>query len=141
MQLSCISYLNMFKKTPARVAISKYLAGCKNPVDVEQIINFLRAKDLNTNKVTVYRIMDLFYERGLVDKLDFGEGKFRYEARKNHHHHLICTECGKIQDIKGDFVNKLEKEIYKDKYFKVQRHTLEFFGICKSCQDLLNSSY
>jgi len=131
----------MFKKTPARLAVTEFLSNAKSPVDIEQIIKHLRAKNLKTNKVTVYRIVDLLHKKGIVEKLEFGEGKYRYEAIKDHHHHLICTECGKIQDIEGDFIEKLEKEIYKDKHFKVQRHVLEFFGICKSCHDLLNSCY
>jgi Fur family ferric uptake transcriptional regulator len=90
--------------------------------------------ELSTNKVTVYRIMDYLYQNGIVDKMEFGEGKYRYEIKKNHHHHLICTNCGKIEEVEGDFLKKLEEEIYKTKRFKVKNHSLEFFGLCKDCQ-------
>lgn len=126
--------MDIIKKTPARSAITEFLSKAESPVDVEQIINFLRVKNLNTNKVTVYRIMDFFYKNGIVDRLEFQEGKFRYEIRKvNHHHHLICTKCGKIEDVEGEYMNKLETDMFKSKKFKVISHSLEFFGLCSNC--------
>ena len=123
-----------FKKTPARLAISKFLAGSNTPVDVEQIIQHLRSQKLETNKVTVYRILDFLLKNQVIDRVEFGEGKYRYELKKNHHHHLICTNCGRVQDVEANVVEKLEKEIQKNKNFKVQSHSLEFFGLCKDCQ-------
>jgi Fur family transcriptional regulator, ferric uptake regulator len=123
-----------FKKTPARSIIVEFLSNSKSPVDVEQIISFLRSKKLNTNKVTVYRIIELLLQNGIVERLEFGEGKFRYEFKKKHHHHLVCQNCGKVQDVEGEFMEKLEKDIFKTKKFKVQSHSLEFFGLCANCQ-------
>jgi Fur family ferric uptake transcriptional regulator len=108
----------MFKKTPARLMVLEYLNNSESPVDAGQIINYLRKKHLETNKVTVYRIL----------------GKYRYELKKNHHHHLICTNCGRVQDVEIGVIEKLEKEIQKDKNFRVQSHSLEFFGLCSNCQ-------
>ena len=122
------------KKTPARLAISEFLSSSSTPVDVEEIIQHLRAQDLDTNKVTVYRILDFLFKNQVIDRVEFGEGKYRYELKKNHHHHLICTSCGKIQDVEGNLVENLEKKIQEDKNFQVQSHSLEFFGICSNCQ-------
>jgi len=123
-----------FKKTPARLAISEFFINSKTPVDAEQVIAYLRSKKLETNKVTVYRILDFLFKNQVIDKVEFGEGKYRYELKKNHHHHLVCTNCGKIQDVEVNMVEKLESEIQKNKQFKVQSHSLEFFGLCKNCQ-------
>lgn len=122
------------KKTPARIAIKDYLVETKIPVDVRTIISFLRSKNLDTNKVTVYRALDFFCKNGLVDRVEFGEGKFRYEIKKGHHHHLVCTKCGKIAEVEGEFLKQMERQVYKNKQFKVISHSLEFFGICKNCQ-------
>ena len=127
------------KSTPARAAITDFLRRSSSPVDVEEIINFLRSKKLKTNKVTVYRNIEFLYKNKVVERLEFGEGKFRYEIKKrHHHHHLICTNCGKIEEVKGDFLKKMEEEIYKNKNFKVTGHSLEFFGLCRSCQQQQN---
>ncbi len=122
------------KKTPARSSILDFLNISSSPVDVKQIIDYLHSKKLNTNKVTVYRILDVLYKNGIIERVEFGEGKFRYEVKgKNHHHHLICTNCGKVEDVKGEYMDNLQEEIYKNKGFKVTYHSLEFFGVCKAC--------
>ena len=126
------------KSTPARAAITDFLRRSSSPVDVEEIINFLRSKKLKTNKVTVYRNIEFLYKNKVVERLEFGEGKFRYEIKKRHHHHLICTNCGKIKEVEGDFLKKIEEEIYKDKNFKVTGHSLEFFGLCRNCRQQQN---
>ncbi len=122
------------KRTPARAIIVEFLSKSSSPVDVEQIIQFLRSKSLNTNKVTIYRTLDFLYDNGFVDKLEFGEGKFRYEVKKGEHHHLICEKCKSVEDISDCAVDILEEEIRNKKEFLVKRHSLEFFGICKNCQ-------
>lgn len=125
---------NIFKRTPARAKIVEFLYSANAPVDIQDIIDSLRAKNLNTNKATVYRTMDLLFANGFIDRVEFGEGKFRYEIKKGDHHHLICKKCNSIEDIEDKYMGKLEEEIYKDKGFKVLNHSLEFFGICKQCQ-------
>jgi len=123
-----------FKNTPARAAISNFLMNSPSPVDAEQVINFLKTKKLNINRVTVYRNLNSLFDNGFLERLDFGEGKFRYEFKKNHHHHLICTSCGKITDFEGEYISDLENKIRDKANFLVKNHTLEFFGICKNCQ-------
>ncbi len=125
---------SLSKRTPARVKIVEFLSSSSSPVDVSEIISFLREENLNTNKVTVYRTMDLLFANGFIDKLEFGEGKFRYEIKKGDHHHLVCTDCGSVEDVEDRYMEKLEKEIYQNNNFKVKHHSLEFFGICKNCQ-------
>jgi Fur family transcriptional regulator, ferric uptake regulator len=131
------------KKTPARNAITQFLSESKAPVDVEQILGYLHSQNMNTNKVTVYRNIDSMFENGLVNRLEFGEGKYRYEIAKSHHHHLICSNCGRIEDVDGEYLSDLEEKIKENKGFLVKSHSLEFFGICKNCQsktDLLVNS-
>ena len=128
-----MAHLNI-KKTPARLAVSKFLSNSNIPVDAEQIIQYLRSQKLDTNKVTVYRILDFLLKNQVIERVEFREGKYRFELKKNHHHHLICTNCGKVQDVEANVVEKLEKEIQKDKNFNVQSHSLEFFGLCSDCQ-------
>jgi Fur family ferric uptake transcriptional regulator len=123
-----------FKKTPARLAINDFFSSVNTPVDVEQIVQHLRSQKLETNKVTVYRILDFLFKNRIINRVEFGEGKYRYELKKNHHHHLVCTNCGKIEEVEGDFLKKMEDDIFKSKKFKVESHSLEFFGLCEDCQ-------
>lgn len=122
------------KNTPARRAVFDFLLLQKKPVDVLEITDALHKKNLDTNLVTVYRILDAFLEKGMIDRLEFQEGKYRYEIAGREHHHLICQECGTIEDISDCNIGELEKDILKKKKFLVMQHKLEFFGVCKQCQ-------
>ncbi len=138
MQLSCVYSHQMslnIRRTPARTTIVEFLNKSNSPVDISQIIAFLREKNLNTNKVTVYRAMEFLLGKGFIDKVEFGEGKYRYEIKKGDHHHLICTNCGSVKDIKDKYMNELEKEIQESTGFMVKNHSMEFFGLCKNCQN------
>lgn len=122
------------KSTPARLAVLGFLDHERRPQDVDTIEGHLKLEHEEADKVTIYRILDAFAERGLVNRLEFGEGKFRYELAGDDHHHLICERCGSIEDIEDCFVTSFEKTIHDKTGFRVKRHSLEFFGVCVSCQ-------
>lgn len=119
------------KTTSARIAVLSLLEKQKNPTDVLSIVENLNNQ---ADQATVYRIVDLLTKKGIISRLEFGEGKYRYELQKSHHHHLICENCGGIEDVEGDYINEIENEIRHKKGFLVKSHSLEFFGICKNCQ-------
>lgn len=123
------------KATPTRLAVLSLLEKANKPVDVASIIDYLKQERIKTDPATVFRIVNLFTERGLTRQIHLNEGKFRYEPFvKEDHHHLICDICGSIEDISDCSIDMLEKEIRKKKKFLVKNHSLEFFGICRQCQ-------
>jgi Fe2+ or Zn2+ uptake regulation protein len=104
------------------------LSKSKSPIDVSILVN-----ELGVNKTTVYRQIEKFIEAGTIIEVEFGDGKKRYEvASLDHHHHLICKKCKKIDDISFD-EKVILSEVYKKRKFKVESHNLEFFGICVNC--------
>ena len=121
------------KKTPAREAVLKVLKNNKNPVDVEKLIEEVN-KITIINQATVYRILDLYTKKGIVERVELGEGKYRYELQDKHHHHLVCSKCGNIEDVEVEKLSEIESRIKDKKGFLVKSHSLEFFGICKNCQ-------
>ena len=93
---------------------------------------------------TVYRTLELLVRMGIVSKFDFGDGRARYELaqgpRTKHHHHLVCTKCGRIIDY-TDFINKevellnkTEKALSDKHKFKINSHQIYFLGLCERCQ-------
>jgi Fur family ferric uptake transcriptional regulator len=123
------------RATPARLALMKLFETADQPVDVQTMIDFLEKNKMKTDPATVFRIVNMFTEKGLTKQIQFNEGKFRYElAAKDEHHHLICQSCGRIEDISDCNIDTLQKEIEKKKNFKVTSHSLEFFGTCSNCQ-------
>ncbi len=121
------------KATPARVAAMQLFENHDKPLDAQHLVDHLSKEGID--RVTVFRMLNAFVEKGLLRKLEFGEGKARYElADKEDHHHLICERCGSISDIEDTVVPALEKHIESHHHFKVKSHSLEFFGLCEDCQ-------
>ena len=118
--------------TPARLATMQLFESHNTPLDAQHLIDHLH-NTLGVDRVTVFRILNAFVEKGLVRKLEFGEGKARYELNKEEHHHLVCESCGTIEDISDCTIIDLEKDIKEKKGFLVKHHALEFFGFCKNC--------
>lgn len=122
------------KATPARLAVMQLLEKTDEPIDVATITEYLKKNTIKADQATVFRIINMFTDKGLTKQIQLNEGKFRYElSSKPDHHHLICQKCGKIQDISDCAVGDLEKDIEKKKGFKIMSHSLEFFGLCSNC--------
>jgi Fur family ferric uptake transcriptional regulator len=122
------------RATPARIALMKLFESAQKPLDVQTMIEHLYTIGIKTDPATVFRIVNMFTEKGLLKTIQLNEGKFRYElASGTDHHHLVCTVCGDIEDISDCNISALEKEIEKKKGFLVVNHTLEFYGICRDC--------
>lgn len=122
------------KVTPARKVAIHFFEKESRPVDVEEILEHLRKHELATDRATVYRMIETFLEKGITTRLEFGEGKYRYELAGSDHHHLVCENCGRVEDISDCGIEEWERKIKQKKHFLVKHHSLEFFGICKSCQ-------
>lgn len=122
------------KVTPARVATMQLFESHDSPLDAQHLVEHLVKEGID--RVTVFRLLNAFVEKGLIRKLEFGEGKARYElSSKEDHHHLICEQCGTVSDIEDTVIPALEKHIDSSHHFKVNRHSLEFFGLCQECQN------
>jgi Fe2+ or Zn2+ uptake regulation protein len=122
--------------TKARKAILEIFQEEKMPLSVGELGAKLHTLGIKVNKTTLYREIDFLLSEEIIKEINLGEDKKRYEAAGNaHHHHLICINCKKVEDI--DLQNDLSKheaQIKRTKNFKVINHSLEFFGLCKSCQ-------
>ncbi len=109
--------------------IIKILSKSSSPLDAVHL-----TKKIGVNKTTIYRDLENLLKENKVDEIEFGDGKKRYEvSSRNHHHHLVCKNCGKIEDV------KIEEKIFLTKIsnqtnFKIENHSIEFFGRCFNCQ-------
>ena len=88
------------RATKARSAILDCFYQHKEPIDYNQIMTFLLDNLIFVNKTTVYRQIDYLQKNGIIQELDLGEGRKRYEICSAHHHHLRCTNCNKIECVK-----------------------------------------
>ena len=104
--------------------------------DAEEIFFALRKRGLKISRATVYRTIDVLVKNKLIDKLDVGDGRARFEYNEKycHHDHLICTRCGKIVEFYNDEIEELQNKIAKQYNFKLLNNSHQLFGICKDCQ-------
>jgi len=121
------------KQTRARQALLAIFAAENRPLDVPEILNLLKKQHVSVDQATVYRILEIFLQKRIIERFEFLEGKFRYELSGIEHHHLICETCGRIDDISDCSISTLEKEILEKKGFTTKHHSLEFFGVCQTC--------
>lgn len=124
------------KVTHARQSILETLREQGRPMTNKEVHQSLRSQPCDL--ATVYRVMHVLLDIGLVQKFDFGDGTARYEIvhedRSHHHHHLICTECSNVVEIEDCFADALQKDVAEKNGFKKVTHKLEFFGVCPNCQ-------
>lgn len=106
-----------------------------HPQSVLEIAEKLNKKAIKIDKVTVYRSLDNFVKLGLAAATQFKDKVTVYElADHDHHHHIVCEKCGKVEDVCLD-ENLLMKAVKKLSSFEITNHHLEFFGFCRHCQN------
>src|SRR5699024_3937674 len=128
-----------YKLTPQREATVRVLMEREEDhLSAEDIFFLVKEKAPDIGLATVYRTLELLSELSIVDKINFGDGVSRYDLRKegvkHFHHHLVCMECGSVEEVMDDLLGDVEKIVEDDWQFKVKDHRLTFHGICKQCQ-------
>jgi len=120
------------RHTKPRRLVFEALENLSEPLSANEINNYLKNK---IDLASIYRTLNLLVKAELVNIILFGEGKKRYELKnKNeHHHHLFCENCGKVENIEMK-ENFLLRNVAEQSKFKVRKHNLEFFGLCQNCQ-------
>jgi Fur family ferric uptake transcriptional regulator len=119
--------------TSTRLAVLETFYKNDKPINAEFICKKLKGK---INEATVYRILSSFEKKGILRKVDLRKDFIYFELNNDHHHHLICTKCGEIEEFKEniDIEKLLEKVVEESKKFKnIREHSLELFGYCKVC--------
>jgi Fur family transcriptional regulator, ferric uptake regulator len=119
--------------TKHRLAVLAFLATQKRPVSLQYIAAHVK----HTNLTTIYRMIETFLEKGVLRGCDVGHGHMDYElADLPHHHHVICTFCGLIEEVEeclGD--DRLHEETLRvsRKFSAINDHQSTFYGVCKTC--------
>lgn len=122
--------------TQIRKAVLGLLVKSSEPLSSPNLQSLLLKKKISVNKTTVYRELAFLKTQNVVRELQFRDSAKRYEITpENHHHHIICINCEKIEDVelKKD-LDKAEKVISRNMNFKIINHSLEFFGLCAKCK-------
>lgn len=128
-----------YKLTPQREATLRVLLEHEaDHLSAEDVYLLVKEKSPEIGLATVYRTLELLTELKVVDKINFGDGVSRYDLRQegatHFHHHLVCIECGAVDEIKEDLLEDVEAIVERKWNFKIKDHRLTFHGICHRCQ-------
>ncbi|MEL6208167.1 MAG: Fur family transcriptional regulator [Pseudomonadota bacterium] len=116
--------------TEQRRVIAEVLEGSTDHPDVEELYARATARDERISLATVYRTVKLFEEAGLLDKLEFGDGRARYEdAERDHHDHLIDMKTGEVIEFVDPEIEALQEKIARRLGYRLMGHRLELYAV------------
>lgn len=126
-----------YKVTPQRRAILKaFLENTAEHLSAEEVYTIVKEHYPDIGLATVYRTLDLLAELGTLQRINFGDGRTRYELDQHgthYHHHMICLGCGRVQEFDDDLLESLERLLTQQTGFHITDHQLKFFGYCREC--------
>ncbi|MBO8170608.1 MAG: transcriptional repressor [Bacillaceae bacterium] len=133
-----------YKLTPQREStVMVLLENEEDHLSAEDVYMLVKEKSPEIGLATVYRTLELLSDLKIIHKINFGDGVARYEFRaedaEHHHHHLVCLNCGSVDEIMEDLLGEVEKQVEHDFDFKIVDHRLTFHGICHRCKDKVSS--
>ena len=116
--------------TDQRRTIAKLLESTSDHPDVEELHKRVNQVDQSISLATVYRTVKLFEESGILEKLEFGDGRARYEdADREHHDHLINIQNGKVIEFVDSDIELLQEKIANKLGYRLLGHKLELYGV------------
>lgn len=128
-----------YKLTPQREATVLVLLEHEDDhLSAEDVFLLVKERAPEIGLATVYRTLELLTDLKVVEKVHFGDGVSRFDLRQegasHFHHHLICIECGKVEEIKEDLLKEVGEVVESRWNFEIKDHWLTFHGICSECK-------
>jgi len=105
-------------------------------LSADDLFDVVRREEPGIGRATVYRTLQWMVDADIARKVDFGEGRSRYEASYRHprHFHLICSQCHRSSEFLSSDVESLMEEIASARRFSATRAVVQIFGICDDCR-------
>lgn len=134
---------NGYRLTEGRKEIINILTDTKEHLSAEEIYFRVHKNYPAIGLTSVYRTLDVLVNMGVIQKFDFGDGRFRYEiinGENKGYRHLICTKCRKIINYNNfieeetELLKKTEKELSEKYKFEINSNLIQFYGLCPECR-------
>ncbi len=124
-----------YKITPQRRTVIREIINSHEHLTPAAIHDRVKTDHPGIGLVTIYRTLEILAELGLICETHAGHSCHSYLMRRpsGHHHHLICSDCGKVVDFTDCGLGELERRLARETSFKINGHLLEFLGQCRQC--------
>ena len=124
------------RNTRQRTAVVEVLRELDKFASAKDIHQALIDSEHKVGLTTVYRTLQSLSDIDAVDALHMpsGETLYRHCDSADHHHHLVCTECGRTEEIDGGAVEKWASQVSSEFDFELTGHDAEVFGVCADCR-------
>src|SRR6478735_11260003 len=102
----------------------------------DDLVDLIKREDQRISRATVYRTLQWMVDAGIARKVDFGEGRFRFEHSYRHprHFHLICKSCNQSSEFLSADIEALIEEIATARNFAARQSVLQIYGECEDCR-------
>ncbi|WDL73833.1 ferric iron uptake transcriptional regulator [Helicobacter winghamensis] len=125
---------NSLKSSKQRELILKVIYEDGEHLSPEDIFTIIRKTCKNTSISSIYRILSFLEKEGFVSSIEVDKSGKRYEIASGlHHDHIICVECGKIEEFCNDEIEKLQVDVVKSYNGKLVGHDMMLYIVCKEC--------
>lgn len=123
------------KVTKGRIEILNILKNSESSLSAEKIYQIYRYNNININLSTVYRTLEVFEEKEIIEKITLNDGVFSYKLKgKTHRHHLECDICHKEVEIPCPML-QIEELVQNSTGFTLTNHDLVMKGVCSDCRN------
>ena len=120
----------------ARRAVVELLGRQDCCLTAQEIFDGLRADGRKVGIASVYRVLELLTEKGLLQRVDFGAGVARFEPAHSsgeHHHHLVCSSCGRVEAFEDDELEAALHKVERRTGYSIAGHDVVLRGACGPC--------
>lgn len=122
------------RRTEPRRAVAGLIAEQDGHFSAADLVVEARRRRLGLGRATIFRTLDLLVDVKAVERLDLPTGEHAYVAcDPNHHHHVVCSGCGRSRDIDDHGLRAVVAEIARHTGYRIDEHRLELFGRCPAC--------
>jgi Fur family ferric uptake transcriptional regulator len=123
-----------YRLTAPRRSMAALIADQDGPFTAAGLVAAARAGRVGVGRATVFRTLEVLEELGAVERLDLPSGEHAYVGcEPAHHHHVICSRCGRTSEIDDAGLRSLLREVARQTGYRVDEHRLELFGACPAC--------
>jgi len=130
------------KRSSKREQIVNVFLRQEGHLSADDLVDLIRREDHRISRATVYRTLQWMVDAGIARKVDFGEGRFRFEHsyRQPRHFHLICKNCHRSFEFLSSDIEALVEEVATARSFTASQSVVQIYGTCEECRTGRNSS-